>query len=662
VAPDGDVARLTAGFDADDERGGLEPDEQESEAANAFAQISQAAVGATASAQTEQERKLIIEMSRLTDLNRSKPDGRVRWLLDWMKTHCCPGMRVSESQQSQATSKSWTNLRLIIFTEYEDTARYLRNQLEAAIAGTDQAEERIRVYRGATPTDEREALKRAFNASPGRNPVRVLIATDAAREGLNLQAHCWHLFHFDLPWNPSRLEQRNGRIDRKLQPSAEVFCHYFVYTQRPEDRVLAALVRKTDTIRLELGSLSEVIDKRLRLGIRRTEIEATAADIEGVAEDEEKRTARQAELEDDAAERQAKLRGEVETLRNRINESKTWIGLDEIQLRDALNCSLSLQGASPLEEVPAPPGEPNRWAFPNLQIRKGSDPKWCETLDTLRPPAQPGQPLFEWRRQTQLRPIIFTPASGLDADSVQLHLSHRVVQRLLNYFLAQGYVYNDLSRACLAQSDDAIPRVVLLGRLALYGAGAARLHEEIITVTARWYDPAYRKGPLAPYGREAEARTVAILQESLKPESTNRTVPATAAARLQASLSRDIRELLPHLSSRGDSARSDAEKQLAERARIEADGLRTILEDQRRRILKKVKETEGDQMYLSLPGNDDDARARRQRAADRHHWQLWLNNVDGDLQREPQRVADFYRVKSFRLEPVGLAYLWPVTG
>jgi len=276
VAADGDVARLTAGFDADDERGGLEPDEQESEAANAFAQISQAAVGATASAQTEQERKLIIEMSRLTDLNRSKPDGRVRWLLDWMKTHCCPGMRVSESQQSQATSKSWTNLRLIIFTEYEDTARYLRNQLEAAIAGTDQAEERIRVYRGATPTDEREALKRAFNASPGRNPVRVLIATDAAREGLNLQAHCWHLFHFDLPWNPSRLEQRNGRIDRKLQPSAEVFCHYFVYTQRPEDRVLAALVRKTDTIRLELGSLSEVIDKRLRLGIRRTEIEATA--------------------------------------------------------------------------------------------------------------------------------------------------------------------------------------------------------------------------------------------------------------------------------------------------------------------------------------------------------------------------------------------------
>ena len=79
-------------------------------------------------------------------------------------------------------------------------------------------------------------------------------------------------------------------------------------------------------------------------------------------------------------------------------------------------------------------------------------------------------------------------------------------------------------------------------------------------------------------------------------------------------------------------------------------------------MLKKYEETEGDQMFLSLPGNDDDAIARRQRAADRRHWQSWLANVDADLVKEPQRVADFYRVKSFRLEPVGLAYLWPVTG
>ena len=51
--------------------------------------------------------------------------------------------------------------------------------------------------------------------TPRATPLRILLATDAAREGLNFQAHCTDLFHFDLPWNPGRIEQRNGRIDRK---------------------------------------------------------------------------------------------------------------------------------------------------------------------------------------------------------------------------------------------------------------------------------------------------------------------------------------------------------------------------------------------------------------------------------------------------------------
>ena len=84
-----------------------------------------------------------------------------------------------------------------------------------------------------------------------------------ARWSLALLAANSQVSHFDVPWNPSRLEQRNGRIDRKLQPSDTVYCHYFVYTQRLEDRVLRALVRKTETIRAELGSLSQVIDTRL---------------------------------------------------------------------------------------------------------------------------------------------------------------------------------------------------------------------------------------------------------------------------------------------------------------------------------------------------------------------------------------------------------------
>jgi superfamily II DNA/RNA helicase len=58
-------------------------------------------------------------------------------------------------------------------------------------------------------------VKRAFNTDPDVEPLRNLICTDAAREGINLQSYCSDLIHFDLPWNPSRLEQRNGRIDRR---------------------------------------------------------------------------------------------------------------------------------------------------------------------------------------------------------------------------------------------------------------------------------------------------------------------------------------------------------------------------------------------------------------------------------------------------------------
>ncbi|MEH3048604.1 helicase-related protein [Sphingomonas adhaesiva] len=75
---------------------------------------------------------------------------------------------------------------------------------------------RIDTFTGVTSAERREAIKRAFN-DPA-DPLRILICTDAAREGINLQAQCHDLIHVDLPWNPSRLEQRNGRVDRKLQP------------------------------------------------------------------------------------------------------------------------------------------------------------------------------------------------------------------------------------------------------------------------------------------------------------------------------------------------------------------------------------------------------------------------------------------------------------
>ena len=92
--------------------------------------------------------------------------------------------------------------------------------LEAAIASTDRAEERIVTIDGLTQGPRRREIQRRFNADPKDEPLRILLATDAAREGLNFQAHCTDLFHFDLPWNPGRIEQRNGRIDRQAAARA----------------------------------------------------------------------------------------------------------------------------------------------------------------------------------------------------------------------------------------------------------------------------------------------------------------------------------------------------------------------------------------------------------------------------------------------------------
>ena len=193
-----------------------------------------------------------------------------------------PGPAALRQAPRRAPAPSGTTAASSIFTENrEGTKRYLKAILEQAIEGTDRADERIEVIDGLTSGARRKEIQRRFNTDPAKDPLRILLATDAAREGLNFQAHCADLFHFDLPWNPGRIEQRNGRIDRKLQPAPEVRCHYFVLPQRVEDRVLEVLVRKTETIKKELGSLSKVIDddieRRLGQGIRHRDAERAGA-------------------------------------------------------------------------------------------------------------------------------------------------------------------------------------------------------------------------------------------------------------------------------------------------------------------------------------------------------------------------------------------------
>jgi superfamily II DNA or RNA helicase len=654
---------LSEGVGSDDERATFTEQQLQLEEDLQIVTATEATAMSPATAQARdlfaREQKLLDEMTKVADESRGVPDARVRKLIDWIREKMCPAL--PKPGQRPAKPAEWNGTRVIIFTEYDDSKRYLHRQLSAAIEFTDRADDRIAIFHGPTPAEEREAIKLAFNADPTKHPVRILIATDAAREGLNLQAHCWNLFHFDVPWNPSRMEQRNGRIDRKLQPRDEVFCHYFVYKQRPEDRILTVLVRKTETIKRELGSLAQVIDAKLtqtlRGGIRRDNVAALVRELEAADLDADRKQAVLDELES-TRERQHALRTQIDTLRNLLEDSQKSIGLDEKQFQAAISSALQLIGAKAL--APAAKGmsgdDNPRLSFPALDQREGADPTWADTMDTLRVPKPRDQKPWEWRRTSPIRPVVFKDSGTLNDDVVHLHLEHRVVQRLLGRFTAQGFVHNDLSRACLAQSTDAIPRIVLLGRLCLYGPGAARLHEELLPITARWTDPDIRKGTLAPYAREAETKTMSLLETSL---IAGGGVDGKILQQLQSSAPQDVQELLPHLQKRGEEYAADARKKLRERGDTEAKAMRDILETQKKHIADTVARHDKPDAQLKLGFAEDEL---HQLNDNRKYWAKRLATLENELRTEPDRIRDVYEVRASRIEPVGLVYLWPVTG
>ena len=661
LEPQADVDLFVKPADADDERAAWQSEEIEAEEQAQIKAITLAAEPEETNAEAAlwaKEQALLRQMRQIAEDHRHLPDAKTRRLIDWMRENQCPDLP-SFGQLPANQAPAWNNRRLLIFTENrEGTKRYLKNMLEQAIEYTDRADDRIEIIDGLTSTPRRREIQRRFNADPAKDPLRILIATDAAREGLNLQAHCTDLFHFDLPWNPGRIEQRNGRIDRKLQPASEVNCHYFVLPQRVEDRVLEVLATKTETIKRELGSLSKVIDddveRRLRGGIRHREAESLKRQIENANLDAARKRAATEELED-ARERQAELTKQIDNCRSLLDRSRSWVGFQTAPFRDALSCSLELLNAQPLAEGRDETGRPI-WTFPPLEHRAATDPSWTATLDSLRTPRKLDQKLAEWRRDAPIRPVVFEDAGTLSEDSVHLHLEQRVAQRLLARFRAQGFIYHDLSRACLAQTKDAIPRVILLGRLALYGKGAERLHEELVPVAARWTEPSRRQEPLRAYAREAETRTLSLLDASL---TSNAPTPNEIIQRkLLNAAATDIAALRPQLESRAQEFAEAAKHRLTERGQRESTALRNTLQRQRERVVAELARHREERPQLSLGFKQEET---RQLEADKRHWQRRLDQFNRDLEREPARIREFYEVRAQRVEPVGLVYLWPET-
>jgi len=701
------LAAIGDGPDADDEVE-ADPDQDDPAAVEADRRTEKATLatlGDTDHPNFAREMTLLADMLSLAERARHQPDEKLRKLFEY----------IDRTMVEPRPDAHWNEHRIIVFTEYDDTLAYVRRHLEAHIRATDRAEERLEVYRGGTSLEQRQQIKEAFNADPAINPVRILLATDAAREGLNLQKYCFNLFHYDIPWNPARLEQRNGRIDRKLQSEPTVFCRYFLYENREEDAILQRIVEKTETIYRELGGFSTVLDKGLiqalrRRGIERSRVAETSrmfdfadpeddaraalalAEVSGDEDGEEEPTLPTKEDHRDRIDkaRREKLRKSVERLRTIFEESRRWLDFRDAQFRAALDCSLRLMDIEggltpePLERKKA-----RRYEFPTASLER--NPSWRETLNSLRAPRRKGEDFGAWHARCPIRPIVFedpgvatseASESGSRVEPVHMHLEHRISQRLLGRLQSQGFVYNDLSRACLAQTAGSLPLVYLIGRLCLHGDHAARLHEDVIAVCAEWVRPELRKGSLSPVDprRMDEVGSLRRLDEAMLAGGTGK-ISEVTRDELLASARRDVDELKVHLEKKAAALEAKVRKELAAAGEKEAEGTRALLEDQARRIEKAL--AAWDQQETSaraqaearrarrgpaLPGLEietaplEDERARRERAAEKRAMEKRKADIPREIEEEPDRIRRRYAVQTVRLEPVGIVYLWPEMG
>ncbi|MGB9748116.1 MAG: helicase-related protein [Bacteroidales bacterium] len=144
--------------------------------------------------------------------------------------------------------------RILIFTESRDTLEYLEKKIK-------EWGYSVNTIHGGMKLEDRVKAESIF-----KNDTEIMVATEAAGEGINLQ-FCNLMINYDIPWNPNRLEQRMGRIHRYGQ-TREVFVHNLVASDTREGRVLTTLFNKIEEIRSALGNdkvfdvLGEIIDSK----------------------------------------------------------------------------------------------------------------------------------------------------------------------------------------------------------------------------------------------------------------------------------------------------------------------------------------------------------------------------------------------------------------
>ena len=560
---------------------------------------------------TPEQKKLLDEMRQWAQRSKNRVDSKARAIIDWIESNLKSG-------------GNWNHRRVILFTEYRTTHQWLHEILASHGYGGD----RLAILHGGMDQQDREKIKAAFQASPDVSEVRILLATDAASEGIDLQNHCNCLIHLEIPYNPNVMEQRNGRIDRHGQRQKEVLIWHPVDGQSSStnvgghgDDIIRAL-RKIDAMRQDLGSVnsliapqvSEILEgKRRELDTRRAEIKSASA----------KRFVK--------AERQIKER--VAKLHERLLETQRDFHLTPEHVLATVETGLALADKPslvPKELAGAPSG--SVFDMPSLS---GS---WARCLEGLRHP-----------HTQKIRPITFdhTVANGRD-DIVLVHLNHRLVQMCLRLLREEIWKQDDIKKLhrvtvrSLPKDLLEAPAVAVVSRLVVTGGNHHRLHEEL-TVSG---------GYLREQGFRREERVTQVQQW------LDAAVPVTASDELFLDLRGRFERNEEAVRLTTEARSRDRLKNLGNTLdglkRKEIENIRAVLDELERGIREELnKESQPEQ--LSLFSEDERTQVRR----DTEALKARLEKIPAEREREIEAIEARYAGFVDRTFPVAVVFLVP---
>ena len=199
--------------------------------------------------QSDDDESLVVDLSPGSDSEEGGDNNRRR-LLEFARR--AEAISPDDDRKLQGVAKEVKSLisegfHPVVFCRFIDTAEYVAQKLRDILP----ARVRIASVTGTLPPSEREARINDLAAEPGEY---VLVCTDCLSEGINLQLQFDAVIHYDLAWNPTRHEQREGRVDRFGQRKSEVRVITYYGTDNPIDGViLDVLIRKHKTIKSDLG-------------------------------------------------------------------------------------------------------------------------------------------------------------------------------------------------------------------------------------------------------------------------------------------------------------------------------------------------------------------------------------------------------------------------